>query len=362
MSRLRHHGQGPRRAPRVDRDGELYAGPTALTYVWIGLIVLLLFETANELFGIGGPSSLYEIWFHDVVLAAAAVLILVRAAYEPKARRAWLAIGLATASWSVGTIAWSIAYGAQSHPPYPTFADVLWLAWYPLMAWGIVSLIKVRIPHFELHRWMDGLAVTLVVLAAGFALVIEPLADKATGGWLSTIVDFSYPVLDVLLMGAIVGVYGLLAWRPDPVWLLLGAGILMTTIADAAFSIQQARGVADVGRYDFVWTLGALLIAFAAWVRAPSQREDAVRPTGLRSVALPLIAQALAAGVQIYALFEPVGKSERIGTVAVLVVSSVQIYITRPRAHPSPVAEPSPEETTGGSEPASATDQALMPP
>ena len=139
-----------------------------LTFVWIALIVLLLFEAANELFGIGGPSSLYETWFHDVVLAAATVLILVRAAYEPTARSAWLAIGLATASWSVGTIGWSIAYSGQSHVPYPTFADVLWLAWYPLMAWGIVSLIRFRIPRFELHRWMDGLAVTLVVLAAGF--------------------------------------------------------------------------------------------------------------------------------------------------------------------------------------------------
>ena len=233
--------------------------------MWIALIVLLLFEAANELFGIGGPSSLYETWFHDVVLAAATVLILVRAAYEPTARSAWLAIGLATASWSVGTIGWSIAYSGQSHVPYPTFADVLWLAWYPLMAWGIVSLIRSGSPVSNWHRWMDGLAVTLVVLAAGFALVIQPLAEKSTGGLLSTAVDFSYPVLDVVLMGSIVGVYGLLGWRPDPVWMLLGVGVLMTTIADTAFAIQQARGVADEGKYSFVWTLGALVIAFAAW-------------------------------------------------------------------------------------------------
>jgi hypothetical protein len=328
--------------------------------VWIALVVLLLFEAANELFGIGGPSSLYEIWFHDVVVAAAAVLILVRAAYEPTTRRAWLAFGLAMASWSSGTIVWSMIYGGQAHVSYPTFADILWLAWYPLMAWGIIELIRVRIPAFELHRWMDGLAITLVVLAAGFALVIEPLADHATGGILATVVDFSYPVLDVVLMGSIVGVYGLLAWRPDRMWLLLGAGILMTTIADAALAVQQARGVADQGRYDFVWTLGALVIAFAAWVRAEGQREDTGRPTGLRAVALPLIAQALAAGIQIYALFEPVGKSERIGTVAVLVVSSVQIFLTRSRAGPSPndVADPGPERTTEGSGPTGRADQA----
>lgn len=350
MNRHLHHGPGSRRAPRVDRDGELYAGPAGLTYVWIALVVLLLFETANELFGIGGPSSLYEIWFHDAIVGGAAVLILARAAYEPTTRKAWLAFGLAAVSWSVGTIAWSLAYGGQAHPPYPTFADILWLAWYPLMAWGIIELVRVRIPGFELHRWMDGLAVTLVVLVAGFALVIQPLSAHDTGGTLATVVDFSYPVLDVVLMGSVVGVYGLQGWRPDRMWLLLGAGILMTTIADAAFAVQQARGVADEGRYDFVWTLGALVIAFAAWVRSEGQPEDAARPTGLRAVALPLMAQALAAGIQIYALFEPVGKSERIGTLAVLVVSSVQIYLTRPRGSPSPGAEPGPKEATGVSE------------
>lgn len=137
------------------------------------------------------------------------------------------------------------------------------------------------------------------------------------------------------------------------------ARILMTTIADAAFAIQQARGVADEGRYNFVWTLGALVIAFAAWVRSEGQREDAGRPTGLRAVALPLVAQALAAGIQIYALFEPLPRSERIGTVAVLMVSSVQIYLTRPRPDPSPVPGP---EATKGSEPVEGADQALTPP
>lgn len=117
-----------------------------------------------------------------MVVVAAAVLILVRAAYEPTIRRFWLALGLAAASWGVGTIVWSLVYGGQAHPPYPTFADILWLAWYPLMVWGIIELVKVRIPGFELHRWMDGLAVTLVVLAAGFALVIQPLAGQTPAG------------------------------------------------------------------------------------------------------------------------------------------------------------------------------------
>ena len=142
-------------------------------------------------------------------------------------------------------------------------------------------------------------------------------------------------MLDVVLMGSIVGVYGLLGWRPDPVWMLLGVGVLMTTIADTAFAIQQAG--ARCGRRRKVQLRldsGSTGDRLRRMGWAPGKREEAARPTGLRAVALPLIAQVLAAGIQIYALFEPVGKSERIGTVAVLVVSSVQIYITGPAPRP----------------------------
>jgi diguanylate cyclase len=319
-------------AQRVDRQGELYFSPPGLTYVWAVLVLLTALEAANELFGIGGPSSLYELWFHDIVLASTAALVLARAAYEPTARKAWLAFGLAMACWAAGSILWSAVYGGQSTVPYPTFADVLWLLWYPLMALGITRLIQVRIPRFDLYRWLDGVAVTLVVLVAGFALVVEPVADQATQGNLATFVDFSYPVLDMLLIGAVLGVYGLLGWRPDRMWLLIGFGTLMTTIADASFAVQEARGVAEDNHYDFVWTLGALLVAYAAWVRVPGVTRNPKRVTGMRAIALPLIAQALAAGIQIYAIFEPVGKSERVVTLIVLVVASVQIIITRPRA------------------------------
>jgi hypothetical protein len=147
-------------------------------------------------------------------------------------------------------------------------------------------------------------------------------------------VDFSYPVFDVLMIGAILGVYGLLGWRPDAMWLLIGLAVATMAAADAAFAIQQARGVANDGHYAFVWTVGALAVALAAWVRAPDTAVEDRPVTGLRAIALALVAQALAIGIQIYAVFHEVGKSERIVTAVVLVVASVQIILTRPRAAP----------------------------
>jgi hypothetical protein len=325
---------------RVDAEGELFTAPSWLTYVWAVLVVLTVLEAIHELFGIGGPSSLYEVWFHDLVIAAAVVLVLARAVYEPNTRKAWIAFGLGMVVWSAGSIAWSIVYEGRAHVPYPTFADVLWLLWYPFAVAGIAYLIRFRVQAFELHRWLDGIAVTLVVLAAGFALVVQPAAEHTSQGLLATIVSFSYPVLDVILIGSILGVYGLLGWKPGGMWILIGLGIMTMSIGDAEFAVQTARGVAEGRHDDFVWTAGALLIATAAWIQKPSVSGDGGQVTGLRAIALALMAEALAIGIQIYAVFEEIGTSERIITVIVLLVASVQIILTRPRAEPPPSARP----------------------
>jgi diguanylate cyclase len=322
-----------RDARRADEEGELLSVPLPLSYLWLALAVLTILEALNDLFGFAGPHWLYDNWIHNVILAMCAVLVLARAAYEPVARPAWLAFGMALLLWSIGSAAWAAAYAAQPDVPYPSFSDVLWLAWYPLVAVGMFYLIRLRVPRFELHRWMDGIAVTLLVLAAGFALVIQPATEHKTVGFLAAAVAFAYPVLDVLLIGAVLGVYGLLGWKPDAMWLLIGFAIVSTSIADAVFAVQEAeaRAVVSGNRYDFVWTAGALFLALAAWARAPEAEASPQAVTGMRAVALALFAQALAIGIQLYAVFREVGRSERIVAIVVLVVASVQIILTRPQ-------------------------------
>jgi hypothetical protein len=322
-----------RRGRLVDEQGELLAVPFPLRYLWLILGVLTVLEALNDLFGFTGPRWLYDNWIHNIVLGICAVLVLARAAYEPIARRAWLAFGIALLLWFLGSALWDLAYTGETQVPYPSFADIFWLAWYPLVGLGIYYLIRMRVPQFELHRWMDGIAVTLLVLAAGFALVIQPATQHRTVGQLAAVVAFAYPVLDVLLIGAILGVYGLLGWKPDTMWLLVGLAIVSTSVADAVFAVQEAdtRAVVSANSYNFVWTAGALLIALAAWAGSPEADANAEVVTGMRAVALALFAQALAIGIQLYATFREVGRSERIVTIVVLVVASVQIILTRPR-------------------------------
>ena len=239
--------------------------------LWWLLGLLVLAEAVHELLGLGSADGVFDLGSRPFLQVAAAALCLARAASEPHGRWAWLWIGIGLACWAVGTVFWDVLYSNDPSPPYPTAADALWLAWYPLTAVGMALLIKERVRRFELHRWMDGLAVMLVVMTPAVALIVQPAAARSDHSGLATVVDFSYPILDVLLVGGILGVCGLLAWRPGRTWALLGLGCVLIALADGFFSVQEARGALVEGNYSFLWSAGALLIAGAAWASTPAE-------------------------------------------------------------------------------------------
>ncbi|MBS1843415.1 MAG: hypothetical protein JST53_03265 [Actinobacteria bacterium] len=305
--------------------------PRVLVPVWWLLGCLLLVEALHEVFGLGSPDAALGLGLEAFLLVAATALCLGRVVQEPRGRRPWLWIGTGLGCWAFGTVLWDILYSGDANPPYPSVADAFWLAWYPLTVVGLVLLVRDRVRGFELHRWMDGVAVALVVMTPAVALIVQPVASRSSDNRLTTIVDFSYPILDVLLIGGILGVCGLLAWRPGRVWVLLVLGCGLIALADGVFSVQQARGFLLDGDYDFVWSLGALLIAAAAWASPPAD-GDRLEVYGWRAIALPVAAQIFAAAIQVYAFFHEVGNSERVVTLIVLIVATVQIIVSRPRA------------------------------
>jgi hypothetical protein len=307
----------------------------AMAMVWPALVVLVAAETVYELSGARGYDTLFTDVVHDTVVVGAAALCLAGGRADARLRPVSLAFGVGLASWAAGDVLWTILYAQDATPPYPSPADPLWLAWYPFTAAGIALLIRLQITRFHLHRWLDGLAAILIVLTPCAALLLQPAAEQSTASTAATVVNFSYPILDALLIGAVLGVYGIMGWHPGRTWLLLGAGCILMAAGDGLFAVQQARDAYIDGRYDFVWPLGAVLIAYAVWQASDTPAFDG-EVVGWRAIALPITAQALAVGIQVYSVFHELGSAERIITLVVLLVSMAQIVAARPRAGGEP--------------------------
>jgi hypothetical protein len=300
--------------------------------LWPITAVLVALYAAHQGLGLGGRGvdGLFDGWINDGLLWCAAVACLGAALRASRSRAAWLLVALALASWATGDTIWSIRFGDAAAPPPTSISDVFWLAWYPLIVAALALLVRERVPGFELPRWIDGVVVMLLVATPWMALFLQPVAEHSSASGLAVVLDFAYPLGDAVLVGAILGVFALMGWRPGRMWLALGVALTVMGVADAISSVQALTHSHDRGVYDAAWSGSAILVAYAAWQPQPGRLERR-EVTGWRAIALPIAAQALAASIQIYAIFHELPPSERIVTVIVLIIGTIQIVVSRPR-------------------------------
>jgi hypothetical protein len=320
----------------IDPAASTRRGPAPL---WVLLGVLVAAEAALEVITPGGRGIqlLAHDWLHDLIGGLAALACVARVVAVREDRWAWGAIAAALAGFAIGQVLWTLLYRHQPAEPGANITDPFFLALYPLAILGLSLLIRAHVPRFEFHRWLDGIVVVLIVATPGVALVLVPVAERSTGDALADVVNFAYPLLDILLVGAVLGVFAITGWRPGMAWVWLGLGFLLLAVPDSIAAVERLHGPELTAHrpdhlegYDFLWTLGLLSVAYASW-KDPPGPIPIERPTGLRAVALPLAAQALAVATLIFSFFHDIPAGGRPLTLAVLLLGMVQIYVSRPR-------------------------------
>ena len=148
---------------------------------WLALAALVVAYVSHDVFGLGGSGAdeLFDSWVNNALLWAAAAVCLAGALRTPRGRVAWVLAALALACWAIGDTIWAIRFAGSTTDPTVTVSDIFWLAWYPLIVASLALLVRDRVPKFELHRWIDGVVVMLVVATPWVALFLQPVADES---------------------------------------------------------------------------------------------------------------------------------------------------------------------------------------
>ena len=107
----------------------------------------------------GFPSLRVEAWgligLSGVIAIAAGVII-----NRPSRKAPWLLLAAALASFVTGQVSFLAAQFAGVELPFPSFADVLYLATYPLYAAGLLIFIWWRTPDRDRRSLIDALTLT----------------------------------------------------------------------------------------------------------------------------------------------------------------------------------------------------------
>jgi len=133
---------------------------------------------------------------------AAAILVGVRR-NRPDRPHAWHLIGAGTAVWVAADALYAWYEHVELIDPFPSLADVFYLAVYPLFGAGLLLLARNRGTERQLAALDDTAILTLALGLLSWVFLIEP-TWAAGGDILSRAVGVAYPVCDVLLFAMVV--------------------------------------------------------------------------------------------------------------------------------------------------------------
>ena len=245
--------------------------------------------------GIGGAglTSAVNGPVYDAVIVSAGFACLLRARESAAERAAWLAIAASVFSWGAAEVYWTLYIEGNASAPYPSPADVGYLAFYPLAVGGLYLLVRARARELDPRLWMDGAIAALGTAALGAALIFEFVAERAGGNSLEVATTLAYPLGDVVLLALVVGVVALTRWRPGRTWSLLLAGLAAMAAADVAYTFQSFEATLPGGDWvEPIYLISAVLIGAEAWQPAAATIAPDARFDGWRELMVPGIVAA----------------------------------------------------------------------
>ncbi len=235
----------------------------------LALIVSLALYTLYVLVGhrwAPGLGGFFKSGLFSTVLVAASLVCLGRAVLIHADRTSWLVLGMGMGLWALGTVWWSLFIRDLEPPPYPSLADLLYLSFYPAAYVALMLKLRRRIGGIYPSFWLDGLIGVLSVGALGSAFVVPSVVAETGGTPAAVATQLAFPLGDLLLIALVVGVFALTGWRPGRMWLLVGIGLVLLSVADTLYLYRVATDTFIEGTWlDAMWPTGMTLIAVAAW-------------------------------------------------------------------------------------------------
>jgi len=267
----------------------------------VGLLAGLLVLYAGVTWWALGDAALQDAvgrWVYDAVVLGAALIVLWRAAMVEAERGAWLALGLGLLFWGLGQAYYSVVLYYASPAPFPSPADVLFLAFYPASFVALVLLLRARVPHLEPLAWVDGLIGALAVAGVAAALIFPPVLEALGGSPLGVAVSLAYPGADLVLLGLLSGAFAASRWRARGTWPLIALALLLFGASDVVYLSVAGQSTAALNLASVGWPLAFLLMAIASWLpagegaarSAPAGRRRIVVPIGMALVGVSLLA------------------------------------------------------------------------
>ena len=191
-----------------------------------------------------------------------AVLLGVRL-HRPAHPGAWYALACSMATWVAGDLAFASYELRGLEVPFPSFADVIYLAGYPFVLVAVAIMLR-RSGVPDSAAWQDAGIIVIGVTLLSWEWLLEPNAMSEDASVLARVVAVAYPIMDlaVLLLVLRLMVGGA---RRIGMFVVLSVAVLVFLVSDVLFGLQVLEGTYRSGTWvDLGWLIAPLLIGACA--------------------------------------------------------------------------------------------------
>jgi len=287
---------------------------------------LLAFAVHTLVDDTGAIESFFDNYVYYGILLAAVALCALRALMAEEHRLAWALLAVGVACWTAGDLYWMMALDDLGEPPFPSLADVGYLAYFPLVYAGLFLLLRGRLQASR-AVWLDGITAALATGALVAAVLVEAVLDTTGGTRAAVITNLAYPAGDILLLALLVGALAIGRTRIGRGPLLLGAALTIGSVADAIYLFQAAEGTYVEGTFlDALWPASMLCLALAAW---SDETRRAAPPAPARPLLLvPLVCGGAAVAMVVAATQYPISSVAVVLAAATMGAVLVRLFVT----------------------------------
>jgi signal transduction histidine kinase len=211
------------------------------------------------------PSALRAVLYCGIELVTVAALVIGVRLWRPSRPLAWYLLAAGQLSFVVGdAILYSYEWVLRQEAPFPSVADAFYLAFYPLLAAGLLLLVRCRAPGRDWASLIDATIITTGVGMLSWVFLIGPNVRVPGLPLFPRLVSIAYPLCDVLLLAVAVrlwrtGGHGTAASR------LLALGLAALLVGDTVYGLSLLAGDWQVGGpVDATWVLFYAALGLAA--------------------------------------------------------------------------------------------------
>jgi len=150
---------------------------------------------------------------------------------------------LAVLLWFLGEAVWTIYEVFFQIPiPYPSLADLFYLAGYFPATLGILMFLSVFGKELKGLKIVFPALLGMLIIGLTYVLLLNPLMKTNTDA-LTQVFDVAYPSLDAILLTLALLMFLVFEGSiMSSAWLWISLGLLLTTLADIAFSLGTLQG------------------------------------------------------------------------------------------------------------------------